>query len=74
MASNVISDIFSAIGDAVTGFSTALASGVNSVTSIFYTTGTDHGLTFLGVLLVVAMGIGLVYFAFRLIKGLVRKA
>lgn len=70
---NVIGDIFSAVGNAVTSFSTALASGVTSVTSIFYTTGENGGLTFLGVLLCVAMGIGLVYWAFRLIRGLIRQ-
>lgn len=69
---NVISDIFSAVGQAITSFSTALASGVNSVTSIFYTTGEGGGLTFLGVLLTVAMGIGLVYWAFRMIRSLIR--
>lgn len=68
----VITAIFSAVGSAITGFSTALASGVNNVTAIFYQTGDNGGLTFLGVLLCIAMGVGLVYWAFRLIKNLVR--
>lgn len=69
---NIISDIFSAVGQAITGFSTALASSVTSVTSMFYTTGENGGLTFLGVLLCVAMGVGLVYWAFRVIRSLIR--
>lgn len=71
--SGVITAIFGAVGQAITSFSTALASGVNSITSIFYTTGENAGLTFLGVLLCIAMGVGLVYWAFRLIKNLVRQ-
>lgn len=69
---SIISDIFSAVGQAITGFSTALASSVTSVTSMFYTTGENGGLTFLGVLLCVAMGVGLVYWAFRVIRSLIR--
>lgn len=69
---NIISDIFTSVGQAITGFSTALASSVSSVTSMFYTTGENGGLTFLGVLLCVAMGVGLVYWAFRVIRGLIR--
>lgn len=72
VVTNVISDIFSAVGQAITGFSTALASSVSSVTSMFYTSGTDHGLTFLGVLLCIALGVGLVYWAFRVIRSLIR--
>ena len=71
---DIIGDIFDAVGDAVTGFSTALSSAVSSVTSMFYTTGENGGLTVLGTLLVIAVGCGLVYFAFRLIKGLIRRA
>lgn len=72
--SGVISAIFTAVGSAITSFSSALASGVNSVTSIFYTTGDNAGLTFLGVLLTIAIGVGVVYWAFRMIKGLIRRA
>lgn len=69
---SIISDIFNSVGQAITGFSTALASSVQSVTSMFYTTGENGGLTFLGILLCVAMGVGLVYWAFRVIRGLIR--
>lgn len=70
----MISDIFETIGEAVTGFATALASSVSSVTSMFYTTGENAGLTFLGTLVLIVVGVGLVYWAFRLIKGLLRRA
>lgn len=73
---DIITQIFSAVGEAITGFSGALSSAVSSITAMFYTapsgSDTTGSLTFLGVLLCVAMGVGLVYFGFRLIRGLIR--
>lgn len=70
----MISDIFQAIGDTVTAFASALASSISSVTSMFYTTGDNAGLTVLGTLILITVGVGLVYWAFRLIRGLLHKA
>ena len=73
----MISAIFGVIGDAITAFATCLASAVTSVTSMFYTpgSGSDPGqMTFLGTLILVVVGVGLVYYAFRLIKGLLHRA
>lgn len=70
----MISAIFEAVGQAISAFSTALASGISSVTSMFYQTGENAGLTTLGTLLLIAVGVGLVFWAFRLIKGLVKRA
>lgn len=70
----MINDIFGAIGDSVTAFSTALSSSVSSITSMFYTTGENGGLTVLGTLVLITVGVGLVYWAFRLIKGLLHRA
>lgn len=71
----IITLIFQAIGQAVTSFAQALASSVTSVTDMFYTAGSGSNpgqLTFLGVLLCVAGGVGLVYFAYKTIRGLIR--
>lgn len=70
----MISDIFQAVGDAVTAFASALASSISSVTSMFYTTGENGGLTVLGTLILIVVGVGLVYWAFRLIRGLLQRA
>ena len=73
----MISDIFQAVSDAVTAFAGALADSITSVTSMFYTpaNGTNPGsLTVLGTLILIVVGVGLVYWAFRLIKGLLRRA
>lgn len=70
----MIADIFETIGQAVSGFATTLSSSVQSITSMFYTEGENGGLTILGTLVLIAVGVGLVYWAFRLIKGLLHRA
>lgn len=69
---NIISAIFGAVGDAITGFSNCVSSSVTSVISMFYDS--TNGLTVLGTLSLIAVGAGLVFWSFRLIKGLVKKA
>lgn len=70
----MIADIFSEIGAAVSGFTTALASAITSVTSMFYTTGENGGLTVLGSLLLIGVGVAIVYWVFRLFRGLISRA
>lgn len=71
----MISAIFQAVGDAITAFATNIASAVQSVTSMFVTESSGtYSLTVLGTLLLIAVGVGLVFWAFRLIKGLVKRA
>lgn len=67
----MVSAIFTEIGNAITAFATALGSAVSSVTSMFYTTGEGGGLTVLGTLALIAVGVGVVYWAFNLIRGLI---
>lgn len=66
----MIAAIFESVGQALTAFTTQLGNAITSVSAMFYDS-TD-GLTFLGVLLTIAMGVGLVYWAFKLIKGLIK--
>ena len=68
----LITEIFDVIGSAVTNFATTLSSAVSSITSMFYDP--TNGMTFLGTLLLIAAGIGIVYWGFRLIRGLIRRA
>lgn len=70
----MIADIFTEIGNAISGFTTALASAINSVTSMFYTTGENGGLTVLGSLLLIGVGVAVVYWVFRLFRGLISRA
>lgn len=67
----MIAEIFSTIGDAITAFASSLSKAVTAVAGMFYTTGENGGLTFLGTLLLIAVGVGVVYWVFRLIRGLI---
>jgi len=68
---SLVSDIFAAIGESVTGGATALTSAISSITAMFYASGT--GLTFLGTLSLIAVGMGLLYWGFGLVRGLISK-
>lgn len=71
----MISAIFQAVTDAVTSFATSVGSAITSVTSMFITESSGtYSLTMLGTLLLIAVGVGLVFWGFRLIKGLVKRA
>lgn len=73
----MIGDIFGVITEAITAFANSLSQSVTSITGMFYTPGTagaNGQFTMLGTLLLIAAGVGLVYWAFRLIRGLVRRA
>lgn len=72
----MISAIFTTISQAVTSFVSALGNAVSGVTSMFWDAEASGGgqLTVLGTLLLIASGVGLVYFGFRLIRGLIRTA
>jgi len=75
---DIIQVIFEVIRSAVTSFVSTLTSAISGITELFYVapsgTETTGHMTFLGVLLLIAAGVGLVYWAFRLIKGLIKRA
>lgn len=68
----MISAIFKAVQDGVTGFIGVLQTAFSGVGQLFI--GSENELTFLGTLLLIAAGVGIVYFGFRLIKSLVGHA
>lgn len=68
----MVADIFAEISAAITQMLTCLTSSITGVTALFYDS-TAGNMTFLGVLLLIAVGVGIVYWAFNLIKGLVRR-
>lgn len=67
----IISQIFQALVDIVQGFISVLVAGFNGIIEIFYTSGEDGGLTVMGVLLLIGLGMGLVFFVFKFIRGLI---
>lgn len=67
----MVQNIFEVISSAVTQFANTLQSGITALTSIVYTTGENGGFTFVGTLLLVAVGMAIVYWIFRLLRGLI---
>lgn len=68
----MISAIFEAVTQAVQAFAGSLSSAVTAITNMFYVASGDNaGLTTLGNLLLIGVGVGLVYWVFRLIRGLI---
>lgn len=73
----LITTMFEVIASAITNFLSALTSALSGVTSLFYVepVGETPGhMTFLGVLLLIAAGVGLVFFAIRWISRLIQRA
>lgn len=77
MNTGLISQIFGQAGEAVTGTAGLLTSGVEALLNVFVTTSTDGtitGLTIVGTALSLGVGVGAIYFLFRLIKGWLSRA
>lgn len=66
----MITAIFNAIGSVVTSFIAVLGDAVEGVTAYIYT---GSALTTFGTFLLIGFGVGLVYWAFRLVKGIIRR-
>lgn len=68
-----ISDLFAQVTSAITAFIGSLGQAFTEVGGLFWTTGTNAGPTFLGLLVLIGVGVGLVYGAYRIIKGLMHR-
>lgn len=64
--SSTTQEVFEVVGDTTTGFVGVLTSAFAGMTSLIYNNGE---FTILGVLLLIATGVSLVYWIFRLIRG-----
>lgn len=67
-------DILTNIGTVITSVTTWITSLLQSASAIFYTPATGDGtgsFTFIGTLLLVAFGLGMVWVAINFIRGLV---
>lgn len=69
----MVAELWSIISEVVTGFISAIVSAFSGITDIFYTEGVDGGFTVIGQLLLIGLGMGLVYFAFRFIRNLIKR-
>lgn len=68
---NIITSIFTGGSAVVTGFLDLLSDAVTGIGAMFYVA--ETGLTLLGSLSVIALGVGVVYWAFNLIRGLISR-
>lgn len=66
----MVATIFQVIADSITQFTTALVSGVNGMLPLIYDNANGGSLTFVGTMLLIAVGIGVVYWIFRLLRGI----
>jgi len=66
----MIAAFFASLGTIVTGFLSVLGDAVEGVT-VYIWNGT--ALTTFGTFLLIGFGVGLVYWAFALVKGIVRR-
>lgn len=71
---SVITDLLQIVGAWITGVFGWIASAFNGVLEVFYiSTGENQGFTIMGVLLLLGLASGLVFFALRYIRGLIAK-
>lgn len=68
----MVTEIISSIGQWVSGFITTIVEAIGSVVPLFYDADTSK-LTFVGVLALMGLGIGLVTLAIAFVRGLINK-
>lgn len=70
----MVQAIFETITQVVNGLTSAMSSALTAVGGFFWTANAEGGgqLTFVGVIAIIALGAGIVYFVIRLILGLLR--
>lgn len=73
----MVAAIFDVLGDTISGILENLTSALTGITELFWVapsgTETTGHLTILGILSVFAVGAGIVFFVFNLIKGLIMR-
>ncbi len=67
----MITKFWEVVTEVITGFTNALIGAFSKLTELFYNS--DDGFTVVGQLLLIGLGMGIVYFAFRFIRSLIRR-
>lgn len=71
----IVSTIFTALGEIITGLVTLIGNLFAGVTEIFYVAGTEGAsgeLTFIGILMLIGVGMGLFWLGFNFIRSLIK--
>lgn len=72
---SIVQGVFDVIDSTLTKFFAVVGTGIDEVVTLFYEVGTEAdpgGFTFLGTLLMIGLGVGLVWTLIKWISGLVR--
>lgn len=64
---------FTEIGTAITQFINAMKNVFTAIGEMIYVSGEGGGLTFLGTILAIAAGVGIVYWAFAMVRKLISR-
>ena len=67
----MVAQFWETVVEVVTGFTNALIGAFSNLTKLFYES--ETGFTVVGQLLLIGLGMGIVYFAFRFIRALIRR-
>lgn len=67
----MVTELFELVLSVITGFISALVAAFNGIVELFYIP--EEGFTLIGTLLLLGLGMGIVYFAFRFIRSILRK-
>lgn len=67
-----ITTMFETLQQIVTAVGSLIGSVFESVVDLIYTSGENGGLTVVGVLLLIGVAVGLFFFVFRWVRGLIR--
>lgn len=67
----MIVQFWETVVEVITGFTNALINAFSNMTQLFYEP--ETGFTVVGQLLLIGLGMGIVYFAFRFIRSLIRR-
>lgn len=68
----IVGDIFTLIGEVITSGLTVVSSALSGIIPIFYVEAT--GFTVYGVLLLIGVGMGLIFFAWRVISSFIKRS
>lgn len=69
----MVSSWFTEIGTTITQFINAMKNVFTAIGEMIYVSGENGGLTFLGTILAIAAGVGIVYWAFSMVRKLISR-
>lgn len=69
----MVADFLEVVGSWITGMIAWITDGVTAIVPIFYTTGVDGGFTFIGMLALFGIAVGIVTLVIAFVRGFLQK-